>query len=224
MTSLFIQIRGTPYWSEGVYYALSSNTAKLLEDAIDKGHSMCMDVVEHVLENPALMEKFLIPDFIRPYLRSSWEQKSPSLLGRFDLVFDGHSSVKIFEYNADTPTVLPESAVIQRRWQRDVFPDAAQFNRLPELLESCWRGFDLGTSAQQRRRVTLTALGSSVEDMCNCRYMARVAQGAGLDTCVLPIEQLGWDSDRGLFLFLLFLSLSLSLCRLFVVNDTFFVP
>ena len=49
-------------------------------------------------------------------MRNSWANREPTLYGRFDLMLqpDGHS--KLLEYNADTPTCILESGVVQQQW------------------------------------------------------------------------------------------------------------
>ena len=70
----------------------------------------------------------------------SWSRDDPTLYGRFDFVYDGAGPAKLLEYNADTPTGLFESAVVQWQWLRDLvdrgaLPESAdQFSSLHERL------------------------------------------------------------------------------------------
>ena len=43
-------------------------------------------------------------------MKKSWTDKKTDLMGRFDLAWDGNGPPKLLEYNADTPSVLVESA------------------------------------------------------------------------------------------------------------------
>ena len=43
-------------------------------------------------------------------MKKSWNDKKTDLMGRFDLAWDGNFPPKLLEYNADTPSVLVESA------------------------------------------------------------------------------------------------------------------
>ena len=75
---------------------------------------------------------------MRDFIRQSWEDDDLSLYGRFDFAFvDGVP--KLLEFNADTPTTLIESSLVQWYWKEDVFPEADQFNSLHEALVRSWR-------------------------------------------------------------------------------------
>jgi glutathionylspermidine synthase len=52
--------------------------------------------------------------------------------------YDGRT-IKLLEYNADTPTALVEAAVAQWYWLKEVFPKADQFNSLHEKLVAKWK-------------------------------------------------------------------------------------
>ena len=69
-----------------------------------------------------------------------WRRADPTIVGRFDLAYDGNSPPKMLEYNADTPTALYEAAVVQWYWLKDVKPEADQFNSIHERLIDAWRG------------------------------------------------------------------------------------
>jgi len=56
------------------------------------------------------LKLFEIPDDLIPAVKKSWNDKRTDLMGRFDLAWDGNFPPKLLEYNADTPSVLVESA------------------------------------------------------------------------------------------------------------------
>ena len=62
------------------------------------------------------MDLFEIPVNLRPAIRESWRARESDFLGRFDFLWDGTGSPKLLEYNADTPTILAESAAGQELW------------------------------------------------------------------------------------------------------------
>ena len=74
-------------------------------------------------------------------------------IGRFDFLWDGEGEPKLAEYNADTPTVLVESAAAQRQWCAEVHPHSGQFNVLQEALEAGW--YDIATRLLARHRAAL---------------------------------------------------------------------
>jgi len=54
---------------------------------------------------------------------STWKEEPPALHGRVDLAYDGESTIKALEFNADTPTALLKAAVIQWYWLQDTHKD-----------------------------------------------------------------------------------------------------
>ncbi|MGK3833502.1 glutathionylspermidine synthase family protein, partial [Enterococcus faecium] len=58
--------------------------------------------------------EFGIPDWCVPLIIEAWEHEPPALnYGRFDLGMDGNGTIKLFEFNCDTPTSLIEASVVQ---------------------------------------------------------------------------------------------------------------
>ena len=90
----------------------------------------------------------------------AWNSEPPALYGRLDLAYDGNT-IKLLEYNADTPTGLVEAAVAQWYWLQDCFPDADQFNSIHEKLIAKWK--DLKEYVDQPRL------------LCRCREPTKTA-------------------------------------------------
>ena len=143
----------------------------------------------------ALLDRFSIPPEFRPYIRNSWDQDEPTIYGRFDLAYDGQQPPKLLEYNADTPTALLESAVIQWFWLKDVFPDADQFNSIHDRLLEAWQSLRGHLPA----RVYFTSLADGLEDFMTVSYLRDVAIQAGFDTAHLNVEDIGWNAARRVF-------------------------
>lgn len=74
-------------------------------------HNMCLEVVERVANDDVLLTQFEIPRELWPAIKKSWKEKKTDLMGRFDLQWDGNGPPKLFEYNADTPSLLVESSL-----------------------------------------------------------------------------------------------------------------
>lgn len=72
---------------------------------------MCLEVVDRVVADDVLLTMFEIPESLWPAIRKSWKEKKTDLLGRFDLAWNGEGPPKLMEYNADTPSVLVETAL-----------------------------------------------------------------------------------------------------------------
>ena len=126
------------YWDESVYYEFEMDEVLALEADVELLHSMCLDAVEQVV----LMERYAdfgLPEWSWQPIAESWRRSDPYVYGRFDFRYDARSPAKLLEYNADTPTTLLESAVVQWHWLQDVFPGFDQWNSLHEQLVDRWK-------------------------------------------------------------------------------------
>jgi len=144
-----------------------------------------------------LWEEFQIPPAFVDFIRKSWDDDEISIVGRFDLLFDGVNPPKLVEYNADTPTALLEAAVVQWFWLQDVAPEDDQFNSLHEKLIANWRA--LGTTSSANTTVHFACVKDSDEDRGNIEYQRDVATQAGLATRFVYIEDIGWADEERCF-------------------------
>jgi glutathionylspermidine synthase len=128
-----------------------------------------------------------------PLIERSWEKDEPSIYGRFDLAYDGHSPPKMLEYNADTPTALLEASVIQWFWLKECFPAADQFNSIHEKLISGWKNL----KQYLHEPLYFGCVKDAPEDLGNLEYLRDTAIQAGLQTERVFVEDLGFDSVNG---------------------------
>jgi glutathionylspermidine synthase len=103
---------GKTYWDESVYYSFSLSEVELIEVATNELYEMYLNAAQVVIDQKRYAE-LAIPERAIPFIEAAWEESPPSIYGRFDLVFDEFGSVKLLEFNADTPTALVEAAVVQ---------------------------------------------------------------------------------------------------------------
>ena len=185
---------GAPYWDESACYEFTSAEIDAIEKATYALNELCLQVVEHIVRHN-LWDRFQIPPPFVDYLRHSWADEEITIVGRFDLLYDGVQPPKLLEYNADTPTALLEAAVVQWYWLQDVAPDHDQFNSLHERLIEVWKRVkdEIGGP------VTFTSVKGHVEDYMTVTYLRDVAQQAGLTTQYLPMTSIGWSAVRGRF-------------------------
>eukprot|EP00759_Apiculatamorpha_spiralis_P046497 PhF_6_TR42846/c0_g1_i2/m.64888 len=121
-----------PYWSRNAIYRVDAEAAIVLRNATYELHSMCLEVVDEVVNRPDLLRRLHIPEHAWSMIKTSWDAKDPDVLGRFDFAIDKATGLpKLLEYNADTPTTLIESGVMQRNWVT-----GWQFNILHEMMTS----------------------------------------------------------------------------------------
>ncbi|MFN3930713.1 MAG: glutathionylspermidine synthase family protein [Brevundimonas sp.] len=188
---------GERYWDESAAYALSlTEVEEGLEAPTAELHQMCLDLVDEASGSERLMTLLEIPEASRDYVADSWKRGEPSLYGRFDFAYDGTGPAKLYEYNADTPTSVFETAVFQWLWLEDgiasgVLPaDADQFNSLYEKLIARFRAIfpDGGF-------VHLSSDPEFVEDRQTVRFLEDLARQAGLDPKFVAIDQIGLNAD-----------------------------
>lgn len=188
---------GQPYWDETAAYAFSlSEIEDDLEAPTEELHAMCLDLVAEVVGSERLMEQADIPVDLRDYVAESWHRRAPSLYGRFDFAYDGTGPAKLYEYNADTPTSIFETAVFQWMWLEDKIGSgelpahADQFNSLYEkLLDRFGAIFPQGTTVHFASDPTFT------EDRQTVLFLEDIALKAGLKPQFVALEQIGLDAE-----------------------------
>jgi glutathionylspermidine synthase len=185
----YAEIAGEPYWDETACWEFTPAEVDTLEDATAELERLALLAAGHAVRTGcnALLG---IPDSVWPIVVRSWDRREPSLYGRMDLRWDGTGAPKLLEYNADTPTSLFETSVVQWEWLTCVFPDADQFNSIHEALIAAWPGMRLPS------QVHFTCDWNSEEDRGNVDYLRDTAIQAGLDAPFLAIDDIGWDGRR----------------------------
>lgn len=187
-------IDGDLYWDESAWYEFTLAEIEELEAATNELHGLCLEAVQAVLEQDRL-DEFQIPRSFHDWVRESWNDDEPTIYGRFDLAWDGSGPPKMLEYNADTPTALFESAVVQWHWLEDTHPELDQFNSLHERLIDAWR--DL--YREGARRVHFSATEGHEEDFGNVTYLRDTAAQAGIETDYLDVSAIGIDRGQRTF-------------------------
>jgi glutathionylspermidine synthase len=185
---------GVPYWDESACYTFTPHEVDTLEAATNTLHEMCLELVQHVIDE-RLLNLFLIPPSFHDLVVESWNNDEPSLYGRFDLAFTGNGPPKLLEYNADTPTGLLEASVAQWYWLQDVEPRGDQFNSIHERLIDAWQAIN-GADPTPTHFTGLTQLP---EDAMTFEYLRDTAVQAGMTTNALDIAAIGYDASRGQF-------------------------
>lgn len=194
----FHTINGAPYWDESAYYQFTlSQIEEGIEAPTTEIHQMCLHLVERVIDSEQMMERLRIPDYFRDTIRRSWLRKDPHLYGRMDFSYDGQSPAKFYEYNADTPTSLYESAFFQWLWLEQMIDeqklpvDSDQFNIIQEMLIEA-----LVLLKKQRmgdEPLYFSCSEGSDEDFGTVEYFRDCAVQAGLTTRFIYTEDIGID-------------------------------
>lgn len=180
---------GTPYWDESAYWQFSAAEIDRLEAATNEIQRLALAAGDVILNQDRLAQMG-IPASAGAAIRAAWNGEPPALYGRLDLAYDG-ATVKLLEYNADTPTGLVEAAIAQWYWLQDCFPGSDQWNSLHEKLVAKWK--DLKDYVIDP--VHFADAGSE-EDRMTVAYLRDTAQQAGLHTHRIGMHEIGWDAKR----------------------------
>ncbi len=184
-----------PYWQDKAYYSFESAQIDEIAEATEELHKMCVEAVSHVIQHDRLGE-FGIPEQFHSYIQTTFEREDPYIYGRFDFSYDGINPPKMLEYNADTPTSLYESSVLQWDWLEDRiqqnpvrFPEGTdQFTSLHEALVEQWAKV-AGTAKMDI--IHFACMTDNLEDTVTTAYMEEVAMQAGFNTHFFDIAHMG---------------------------------
>lgn len=192
----FHTMHGEPYWDESAYYTFTlEQVERDIEDPTAEIHQMCLEVVDRVVGNEQLLEKFQIPDAFWDMIGESWCHRDASLYSRLDFAYgETGTPAKLYENNADTPTSLYETGFWQWLWLEDKMAAGElpahtdQFNSLQEKLVE--RFADL---KQQKPDMVLhlACCKDTEEDRGTVQYLEDCARQAGIDCRFVFVEDIG---------------------------------
>ncbi|QWR77133.1 glutathionylspermidine synthase family protein [Candidatus Magnetomonas plexicatena] len=184
------------YWNEGVCYEFSAQEIDEIERVTQLLHEMCIEAVKAVLNNN-LFRRLHIPESYEHYIRNTLKQQQLSIYGRFDFSFDNNGNPCLLEYNADTPTSLLESSVVQWVWLEEMFPKYDQFNSIHEKLLEAFSAIARETASGVP--MYFSCVKDYEEDLVTVQYLQDVAIQAGLDGRHVFIEDIGYNAEGGKF-------------------------
>lgn len=193
----FHTMYGEPYWDESAYYQFTlQQIERDLENPTEEIHQMCLEIVDQVVKEEALLKRFQIPERFWQPIADSWQAREPSLYSRLDFAYDGAGHAKLYENNADTPTSLYESGFWQWLWLQDkvdsnqISRNADQFNSLQEKLIG---QFGHISQYYQSDHFHFACCQDTVEDRGTVQYLQDCAAEAGLDVPFVFLEEIGID-------------------------------
>ena len=188
--------------------SITQDEAEAFYEATNELYDMYVAAAEYVINND-LFHELGIPFNLVDTIKASWENDVHwHLYGRFDLAggIDG-KPIKLIEFNADTPTSLFETAIIQ--WAMLKFnnlDEAAQFNDVYEaLVENFKRLVTLqeDTSAfdeyYEGWKILFSSIAGSVEDENTTRLLESAARDAGFECDFAFVDEVSFDDDEGIF-------------------------
>lgn len=189
-------------WREDVRYEFSAQQIDLIESTADELHGMVREALRAVVDDKLLADLGLRGEAAR-LVEASWtdywrpggiHERAGCLAGRLTLAYDGRDSLKLLACNYDMAPGLFAAALVQRNWQEAQAPDALQFNGLHEALIERWEELALGVPGRDRLHLACATPDPMREG--ELIYLAATAAEAGIDTALLPLQDLGWADGR----------------------------
>ncbi len=183
---------------EAEAYAVASNEL----------YDMFVEAGDYVIENN-LFHELNIPFNLVDIIKASWENDVHwHLYGRFD--FAGgldHVPIKLLEFNADTPTLLLDTAIAQWAMLKyNNLDEYRQFNNLHECIkENFQRLVTLEESVEkfdeyyEGWKILFASVRDAREDEDTTKYLQSIAQEAGFLTEFAYIDEIEFDPNEGIF-------------------------
>ncbi|MCF6205757.1 MAG: glutathionylspermidine synthase family protein, partial [Sulfurovum sp.] len=197
----------TPYVSDRLV-VLSETEAEAYYEAGNELYDMFIEAAQYVIDND-LFHEIGIPFNLVELIKESWENDIHwHLYGRFDLAggIDG-KSIKLLEFNADTPTALFETAIVQ--WamlKQNNMEETAQFNGLYEALLDNFKRLvtleeDLSTFEEcyEGWKFLFTSIRGNSEEENTVRLLQHIATEAGYHTEFAYINEVEFSGKDGIF-------------------------
>ncbi|MBN2721704.1 MAG: glutathionylspermidine synthase family protein [Campylobacterales bacterium] len=186
---------------------ISEQEAKAFYDAGNELYDMFVNAAQFVIDNN-LFHEIGIPFNLVELIKESWENDIHwHLYGRFDLAggIDG-LPIKLLEFNADTPTSLFESAIVQ--WAMLKYNDleeSSQFNGIYEALtDNFKRLVTLEDSIEDFEirydgwKFLFSSIRGNIEEENTVKLLQHMASEAGFDTNFAFVDEIEF-SDDGIF-------------------------
>jgi glutathionylspermidine synthase len=190
---------GEPYWTEGAAYEFTRAEIENIEAVSQELQDICLETVGEIIESGDYPNEFRFDDNTKSLIENSWRNDDFHIYGRFDLLIDHSGAIKMYEYNADTPTSLLESAVAQWNWVEEAenVPHRDQFNSIHEKLVARWQEAK-GELVNPMLYVFATKNGL-FEDWGNVEYVAETALQGGWQIYIEEIENIGYNHEKSEF-------------------------
>lgn len=179
---------------------VSENEAENYFDAANELYEMYIAAAQHVIDNERYAE-LGIPENLIELIENSWENDANwHIYGRFDLSggIDG-KPIKLIEFNADTATCIPETAVVQWASLKANFLDESQqFNTLYETFVEKFRELHR-QNPNFEKTLLISTMKDFPEDDTNMQVLGEAAKEAGFEVAFDYIENVEFSATEGIF-------------------------
>ncbi len=186
---------------------VSEDEVKAYYEAANELYDMFVAAAQEVIDNNRF-DELGIPFNLVEAIKMSWENEVHwHLYGRFDFAggLDGQP-IKLIEFNADTPTSLFESAILQ--WailKQNNLDESSQFNNIYEALKDNLKRLvvldeDINDFEKYYEgwKILFSSIAGSDEDMITTKLLAYIAQEAGFESEFSYIDEVEF-SPEGIF-------------------------
>lgn len=194
---------GTSYVADELVQ-VSADEAEAYYKAGNELYDMYTEAAEYVIENDLFFE-LGIPFNLVETIKKSWENDVHwHLYGRFDLAggIDG-KPIKLIEFNADTPTGLFETAIVQ--WailKVNEMDEEKQFNTVYESISDNFKRlitlFDDTSGFEEKYegwRILFSSIEGLDEEEVTTKLLKRMADDAGFLTGFEFLQNVQFDED-----------------------------
>jgi len=179
---------------------VNSKEADAYAEAANDLFDMFVAAGQHVIDTNRFAE-LGIPENLVELIKLSWDDdRNIHLYGRFDLAGGiGGSQIKLLEFNADTATCLPETAVVQyAHVKANGLDESQQFNTLFETLTTQFEEL-LAVNPDLQPTLLLSAMRGFPEDDANVALLGEAAREAGFEVDFDFVDSVEFSAEEGIF-------------------------
>jgi glutathionylspermidine synthase len=186
---------------------VSDREAEAYYEAANELYDMYAHAAQYVIDNNLFFD-LGIPFNLIEVIKKSWENDVHwHLYGRFDLAGGiGGSPIKLIEFNADTPTSLFETAILQ--WallKHNGMDEERQFNNVYEAISDNFRRlvtlFDDPAEFEKHYdgwKILFSSISGNIEEEQTVRLLQQMAIDAGFESGFEPLGGVKFD-DEGIY-------------------------
>jgi glutathionylspermidine synthase len=168
--------------------------------AANELYQMLVEAADYVVDNN-LWKELAIPKNIVELIKLTWnDERHFHLYGRFDFAggVDG-LPIKLIEFNADTATTLPETAIIQwAQLKANGIAEEKQFNFVYDALVDNFKRLK-EMNADLYPSLLVSAMGGTPEDDANVEVIGEAAKEAGFEVEYRHVEEVVFSPTDGIF-------------------------
>lgn len=187
---------------------ISEREADAYYDACNELYDMYVEAASYVIEKNLFYELDIPNSLIDAIVQSFEEDVHWHIYGRFDLAggLDG-TPIKLLEFNADTPTMLYESAAVQYALLKaNGYDGDSQFNNIYTAISKNFQRLitlsdDVSNFYEMYEgwKILFSSIRGSTEEERTVKFLQDMAQDAGLQTDFCYVDEVQLSPTDGIF-------------------------